>query len=198
MNSINKKTPTKNKLVYLSAIFVSIVVGVVFIAVLPTINEIKNLRKNIISKKIELEETLIKERNMSKLNEKVKIIEPKLEELNNIFINENKELEFITTLEGVAINNNVKQTINLMTESAIAENGYKKIPLNLSVTGNFINVVKYLTEIESLNYYIDIKNFNISSENKKIDGSLLSISSEVLNLNNSEVQLNISGFSFWK
>lgn len=194
----NNKISIKKRLTASIVVFLSIVALLIGLLTIPAVNDIKKLRNEILNKKIELEETLVKEKNMSKLNEKIKIIEPKLEEFNNVYINENKELEFITTLEGVALKNNVKQTINLVTDSASDENGHKKIPLNLSVIGRFTSIMEYLTELEALNYYISIENFEISSENNSVDDGLLKISDEESSLKNDRVLLSISAFSYWK
>ena len=199
MTSIsNKKISTRKRLINLTTVFLSLVVGMLVFILLPTINAITNLQREILTKKIELEETLVKEQNMSKLNEKIKKIEPKLAEFNSIYIHENEELEFITALEELALANNVKQTLGLLTESAASEGEHKKIPLNIAAVGNFFNITNYLAELESLDYYISVEGFDLSSGNKTLSGNSLKVATPESIPTNDSVQLNLSAYSYWK
>lgn len=158
-NKINER----KKITAISIICLLIIIGVAYLIIWPTLNDIKQLRANIITQKIDLEKKIVREKNMNILSEKLKKIEPQLKKFNQIFINQNRELEFITTIEGIAGKNQITQKINLNPASAQNEQIYKKIPLTLDAQGKFQNLMKYLTNLETLNYYINIKSLEITA-----------------------------------
>ena len=158
-----KNINVKNKIIVNLVTFFLISSIIICLIIIPTINNIKELRVNIVTQKIDLEKKIAKEKNMNILSEKLNKIEPQLEKFDKIFINQNRELEFITTLEEVANNNHVRQKISLDPLLGQSEQIYKKIPLGLNIQGKFYNLVKYLTNLETLNYYINIKSLEITT-----------------------------------
>ncbi len=163
MNLINfKKINIKRKITFTIVIFLLVNALIVYLIIIPTINDIKQLRVNIITQKTDLEKKIAREKNINILSEKLDKIEPQMKKFEQIFINQNRELEFITTLEGVALSNKVLQKINLNLNAAKTEQTYRKIPLELKIQGNFNNLLQYLTNLENLNYYINITSLEIT------------------------------------
>ena len=112
--------------------------------VLPTINNIKELRKEIIKQKIDFQTSFANIKNTSSLEKKLKQIEPQLSILDDVFINQNRELEFITTLEGIAAQRGIQQKLNLNISSGKKIDSFTEIPLSLTLSGTYNNLVKYL------------------------------------------------------
>ena len=162
-NTISKKITLRKKIIISAVLLPLIMVGIMLFAVFPTINDIQKIRKAIEAQRIDLEVKYERGQSLKKLSENLKIIEPQLSELEEIFISEDEVLEFITTLEEIAGNNDITQTINLISSKSSAKNGHKKIPLRITASGDFVGQLNYLTELESLNYYINIKSLELTS-----------------------------------
>ncbi len=191
MTLINfKNLKARKKIILIFITFIFIIVLLSYFVMLPSINSIKELRAETIAQRLDLEKKVTRERNMGKLNEKIKTIEPQMEKFKQIFISLDRKLEFITTMEGLASNNNVAQQIDFNFESEDNNSDtYKKVPLHLTVQGDFSNIMKYLTELESINYYINILALTINS-------SQPSISREQTPTSN--ISLNISAVTYWQ
>ena len=114
MNLINFKilNAKQKNFIGLTA-FLGLASTIFYFIILPTINDIKTLKADITAEKVNMEIKINRGKNMSKLSEKVKKIEPQMEKFSQIFINQTRELEFITSLEGIAKNNRVIQELDL-------------------------------------------------------------------------------------
>jgi Tfp pilus assembly protein PilO len=152
----------KQKLLVLTSIFVLFIFVLFYFLVKPTIADVEKLRFEILAKKIETEKNINKEKNKSILGAKIKKIEPKLQQFDKIFVSINKNLEFITTLEGVVDKHNLDQTIGLNTKNYDDKKAYNVVPVTLSTTGNFKNITSYLNSIESLTYYLKITSLSMT------------------------------------
>ncbi|MCK5320755.1 type 4a pilus biogenesis protein PilO [Candidatus Parcubacteria bacterium] len=156
----------------------------------PLIKKIKTQKENIIAKKIELEDRMSKDKNIIGLNEQIKKIEPELLELDKIFININRELDFITLLESVANNNNIEQRLNIAPgQTKKDDDVYQTQPLIIDANGEFKNIVQYIADLEALTYYITINSININGINK--------LGKDDANQNNS-VKITINALTYWK
>ena len=109
-----------------------------------------------------MEKKYIKGQSLKKLSNNLKSIEPKLNLLNQLFVNQNRELEFITTLENKAALNRLSQKINLSPPQATDNQDFQKAGLQLLLVGKFSRLLKYLMDLESLGYYTNIKLLELS------------------------------------
>jgi len=160
----------KNKIALSSAGFILIIFSLLYFIVMPTVADIKTMGEEIENQRIDLERKYVKSQSLRKLAENLKNIEPNLELLNQIFINKNRELEFITTLENEANLNQISQKINLNPPTAAENQDFQKAGLQLLTKGNFAGLFKYLADLESLNYYINVKILEMSSASEKAAG----------------------------
>jgi Tfp pilus assembly protein PilO len=121
--------------------------------------------KDIEDQRIDLEKKYIKGYTLKQLTENLKKIEPKLNQLDRIFINKNQELEFITTLENEADRAGVNQKINLASPQSAVNQKFQKNGLQLSSQGGFNQQLKYLMNLEALSYYININLIELTPAN---------------------------------
>ncbi|MBU0897947.1 MAG: type 4a pilus biogenesis protein PilO [Patescibacteria group bacterium] len=152
-------------------IFLSIIFTLISFIILPTIKNINHIGSEIEIQKVDLEKKYIKTQNLKQISAELNKMEPMLSKLDQVFINKNNELDFITLTEKIATINNVYQKINLGSDQSIKNETYKKIPLQLSIQGDFINQLNYLISLESLNYYINIKSLELSKQEIDITNS---------------------------
>ncbi len=170
------------------AVSIVVLIAVLFVGlyffIFNTIQDIKDLRNEIISEKIEVEKKINREKNLSNLSIKLKKIESQSNKIENIFLKKNNELEFIKTIENIASNNNVTQNINLLPGKD--EKKVNKTIINLRVEGSYEDILNYIKDLELLKQYINIINLNISAQDNKEPEE------------ENTVILNISAETFWK
>lgn len=187
------KLNNKNKIIISTVLFLAYAFLTLYFVIFKSITDIKTIKRNILDQKINLEKNLIRDKNMAVLAKQLETIEPKLEKLNKIFINSSRELEFITTLENAANEAQVSQKIILSPDSSSKIGEYKKIPIKLSLNGNFKNLFNYLTRLEALPYYINIQSL-ILTKNKQNISSRTNAGS----LPQGTISLEISADTFWE
>ena len=196
MSAINlKKINAQQKIIiYMLSVFISTGL-IIYIIIFPAIKHIENDRINIITQKLEIEKKYNDSKSLKRMKEKINKIEPQIKILSGVFIDQNRELEFITTLEGIASDNSVSQEINLSDIKDTSSQTYRNVPLELAVTGNFKNIINYLIELETLPYYINIKTINLSSASNV---KLLKSPGQTENPDNLvNISMNISADTYW-
>lgn len=161
----------KNKITVIIALVAVVVACIAYFIILPTVAEIRRINDEILSQRTDLEAKYVKGQSLNKLSNNLKLIDPKLAALDEVFINQNRALEFITILEQISADNGVEQKINLMTDKGAQENDYKRVPLQLLATGDFQDLARYLSSLESLKYYINITNIDMIRKEDKESGT---------------------------
>ncbi|MBU4216908.1 type 4a pilus biogenesis protein PilO [Candidatus Parcubacteria bacterium] len=208
MNLNNQKHySAKQKITNIIFLFIVFFGALLYFAIIPSIAAINDLEVKIINEKINSEKKYQIENNAISLNKKIGEIEPSVKTLEEVFINKNRELEFITVLESVANKNNVEQKISLTSpasedktvkatknNSANKESGNNNlfVPMTITLSGNYKNVVNYLSELQSLKYYINIDGLDFVSGSS--NGSLPNDNSS----RNQIITLNIVAKTYWK
>lgn len=146
----------KNKIIASLAGFAILISALVYFIVMPTVRDIKAMGKNIEDQRVDLERKYLKGQSLKQLTINLKNIEPKLSLLDQIFINKNRDLEFITSLENQAGQAGVGQKINLGAPESAKNDEFQKNNLQLFTKGGFAGQLRYLLNLESLNYYINV------------------------------------------
>lgn len=164
---------SEKKLILMIITTLLLILGMVFFIIRPNVLEIKNLNQKIIKQRKSLEELYLKGQTITKVKKELKEIEEKDQLLKNIFLKEGEELKFITSLEKIAKENEIIQEIRL-GEKQNFKDEYKLIPVQLSLRGDFFDLIRYFKEIENFDFYFNIDSLNILSlpEKKEINVSL--------------------------
>ncbi|MFA5318387.1 MAG: type 4a pilus biogenesis protein PilO [Patescibacteria group bacterium] len=89
--------------------------------------------------------------------------EPKLALLNQAIIAKDRELEFITLLEEKAALRNLEQKININEAQGIEGANYFKIPILISLAGQFKDELDYLQDLEMISFYVNVKKITLSN-----------------------------------
>lgn len=156
------KLSPKNKITASLIGFLIVILSLIYFIVAPTIKEIKAMVKAIEAQRQDLEKKYVKSQSLKQLTENFKKIEPQLELIDQIFINKNRELEFITSLENEADKNQVSQKINLSAPQKAENQNFQKTSLQLFTKGGFSGQLQYLSNLERLSYYINVKLLELS------------------------------------
>ena len=144
-------------------VFLAIIIFIIY----PNIQKIFLTNNDILVRKNELEKKQANDYSLQEIINNYRQHEPKIAELNKTIRTQNRELEFITTLETIAEKYNLEQKINIGAYEDIKDTDFKSMPLQLILEGDYIDNLKYLQDLESLSSYINIKNINITSEISK-------------------------------
>lgn len=198
MNLIKKNNNTKSLLIKNIIIYLIIILCIFYFFILPTASDIKDIRDNIIEKKIDKEKIINREKNISILSNKLKKIEPKIEKINNIFINQSRRREFIGTLEEVAIKSNVNNPIITPLDNQKEQGAYQEIPLTISAEGTYDNIIHYLLELEKMNYYINIQSLEIISSSKNINSQKSSLIPGIDKIKQNTITIKILANTYWE
>lgn len=156
------------KKIYFSLGTLLLLLAVILFILYPTAGEIKETSLEIKEQKTKLEELYKKGQLFNPTKKQYEEISSELPGLSNIFIAKNQELKLITALEKIAQENNLIQKINL---EEIPQNEKDKKPdpqkmsLTIKLNGDYPNLIKYLSALEALDYYININNLRILADN---------------------------------
>lgn len=162
----NSHISYKNKLIIHFSTTLIIISGLAYFGISQPINQIVVMKERIDLEKVNMEKSYIRGQKLRELAENLKTVEPELAKLESVFIKKESALDFITALEGVADKNGIEQKINLANANqgnAKSKEKNEVIPIQLSSSGSFYKEMLYLASLESLNYYINIKNLEISN-----------------------------------
>ena len=150
--------------IILVGIFSTIIVAIILGIILPTVKYIKNLNQETAALKEYLER---KYENTANLRSSIK----KIEEIKNVvngysqyFFEPGDELYLITTLENIANKNKVNQKIE---NSNLDQPNQEMVKMTLTINGEYERVLKYLADIERIDYFINIEKLQLAAASLK-------------------------------
>jgi len=162
----------KLKIAVYTTLVIIVISVIIALIILPTVQEIRQISVSIYNERIDLEKKYLKGQLLKKTIADFEEIEPQKEKLESIFIIESEELEFISTLENVSSISGVKQVIELKTKDIQEKNNIKTYPLKITASGDFNQIMKYITSLEGLDYYLNIDYLKIVSDQNSLMATL--------------------------
>jgi len=132
--------------------------------IIPTVNEIQSIKTDITMERMELEEKFRQGQLIRKVLQDFKEAKNEQKTLEAVYIEPGKELNFITHLENLALSHNLEQTL---TKTAGDKNEDTRLPIEIRLEGNFIQAMRYIADLESMDYYFLISDIRILSKNTK-------------------------------
>jgi len=150
-------------------IIISVAVIILFIGlislfiIIPTVKDIKKINDTIYTERVDLEKKYLKGQLLRKTVKDFEAIKPEKDKLNVIFVKEGEELKFISTLEDMASQAGVRQTIELQTKNLTSNRGIRTMPIKITAEGNFYQIFGYLTSLEKLSYYLNLSSIGLSA-----------------------------------
>jgi len=168
----------KNKIYLTSGIMTLVVIGLWLIVISPSIVKIKSYNADIHDKRVTLEILQKQKAQIDTLEREYKKIQEDTKQISQVFIFRERTLDFISLMENIASEYQISQEISL-EELGKSGGDIQKLTLQLNLKGDFINLIKYINKIETLDYYIDINSLNFFRQ----EGS---------------VSLNVVSSTYWK
>jgi len=191
LNSV-KNLSVKNKMIITFLFYFFLIFLIAHFIILPRVNYISKSGKEIMDRRIYLEEQYIKVRNFRKNNEEMKLVDKDIQRLDEVFVEYDGDLQFIETLENLATDNKIEQRISLGKIESEKNNEFEEITLEIFAEGNFLNIMNYLISIETLGYYVNISLLDISRLN--IEKNFVGDESNNLN----KVICKITADTYWR
>lgn len=141
---------------------------VIFLFIIqPTINDIKAFNDRIQMERVSLENKYTNRRNIKNIIADLKYTGDNIASLNDkMIIAKDKEVDFIRSLEKIAQNNNVAQKISISPAASPAKDANKiaeKQSIAIVLSGNYIDALKYISELEKSDLYIIVNSVNVFS-----------------------------------
>ncbi len=176
---MTRLTLKQHLLIIISCILWTLIAVSVFV-VWPATKKILTLRNDITQIESELEIRYLNSQRLKRTERELDQIRTQLDNYKQIAIDKGSELQMITELENLAAKSNVEQVLNVtlfttkntnentgaLTKPALSE----YYQFSFLVNGAFADEIKYLQTLESMPYYLTIKNIYFEKrQNKKDD-----------------------------
>lgn len=165
MNTLQKTIATTASLIVFNvAIFIFIIY--------PVINDIRAFNDRIALERVALENKYTSRRNIKNIIADLKYVSDGLAPLEkSMIIQKNGEVDFINALEKIAEKNNLPQKIRIIPAGTQDAKQGLAAKQNISITlaGDYIDVLKYMGDLEKSAFYVIINSVNLSSGENSAD-----------------------------
>ncbi|OGH79098.1 MAG: hypothetical protein A2469_04680 [Candidatus Magasanikbacteria bacterium RIFOXYC2_FULL_40_16] len=171
-----KKIDIKKQMFTMMLLIIAISFVIAFSVILPTIQSIRGLQKDINDTRLFLEEQSEKIQKMRRSIHSLGDIEKQIEKFRETSTVGNHELEIITKLEQIANEHNINQSLKaILYEAKTGSSAGDNLPpllkdknyyvFSFSSEGKYEDIIKYLRAIEQLPYYFSINSIQLSRKN---------------------------------
>ncbi|MBU0707383.1 type 4a pilus biogenesis protein PilO [Patescibacteria group bacterium] len=183
METLNKKS-----VLYIS-IALLVLTGLVVFVVIPMQYSINDLNDQLNEKRLDLAMAQQQSTHSSQ-QENEPELQPMNDKLDDYFVSKNQFLEFVSSLENIAQENNIG--INITINEFSDTDPLFDHPLSLSLTGSYNNLINYIIDLESMDYYFNYNTINISSAISLKEESMFK------HAQSSTIKADITGTTYWR
>jgi len=145
-------------------LFIGFVILITIFVILPVFEEVKKNSQEVISEKEKLVSLESKIENLNKLKVVYEEFSPNLEKIDNLFVNPELPVEFITFLEKTAKSSEIE--IKISPLSLRKKDIFPLINFQINATGFFPKFLSFLEKIENAPYLIEIQDLSINKSDK--------------------------------
>lgn len=156
----------KQKIYITSITSIIIIIALILILVAPLVRKIKSLSLNLIEKK-SLMSSYEKRGGdyLKNLKNKYIELEPQISKINKSFIDSDQVIDFILAVEkAAALTNNY---LEIKEISSSTEEKDQILSFQISLWGNFSNLIKFLVQLENMDYFVDSGSLQITKIEEK-------------------------------
>lgn len=134
--------------------------------------EIEAASRNLFEKKAEIAGLQNREQNFSDLEKKYKEIQPGLTDIDQSFLKRGDFLPFILALEKIAQKSGNRYENKLVNEFSKSKegSGWATADFQITLEGDFFNLLKFLTYLENMPYAIKMTNLRIQEGGRAMVG----------------------------
>lgn len=146
----------KNHFLLTSVIFAGLFLVIFFLLVIPTIRQINKINKDVFEERKRLENLYASGQLQKKVIGRYNQAKEKAGFLEEIFLREGQELEYITKIENAAAAADVSVKINLGESEAEGNPDLSKLRFSFEGKGGWENLLQWLQKIEATPQYTNI------------------------------------------
>lgn len=143
----------ERKIILITALFGLGSLIIVGLIIIPTISNIRKLDEETYTLRLALERKYQHSLNIRSSLQQIAKIKREVIIFPEHLLGSGQELQFITLLESLATKNAVAQKV---MSSNLDSNHSQQITMTLAVVGDYQNVLRYLSDLESTPYFITI------------------------------------------
>jgi len=140
-------------------LFGGTVIIVIAAIIWPTVTYIKNLSQETLELKTYMEKRYESVQHTKYAKQKIQEIKNEVMESSGLLYESNKQLQLITALENVATRNNMTQKI----EGLNPDETTHQLMISLNASGSYLDSLRYLSDIEKINYFLQINKLTFSA-----------------------------------
>lgn len=157
---------SNRKRLFIQIIIICLLIGFFSFAILlPVIRDIHIMNSTITDQRTELEKLYEKGQFFRIVRCQLSTVEKDLPAIQSLFINPDDQLEFITNLESLANQYNLRLQLSLgaveNTLETAAPDTLVPIQTSLSLTGEYNNIQSFITNLENAQFLISISDISI-------------------------------------
>lgn len=156
---------TQKTTISLAVFILTVLVFMIFI-VYPLFNEIKKGSRDILAPKNTLAELETKAKNIQKYQIISKGYEQNLAKIDALFVNQAEPINFIEFLEKTASQSRLSIEISPLAQTKEEGIPWPSMNFQLTLTGSFPDLLRFLEKLESSPYLIEILNLNMRRLNE--------------------------------
>lgn len=142
---------------FIIIVFIITSIGVPLGIIWPSIKQIRSTSEMIYREYQYLEERYQRGKIIKQAHEEYVELRIHLPTLRMFAIEPNEELKFITALENLAEEHGVAEKIDLDIDNTKQVGGYKTIPLKLTISGSYRDIVKFMAGLKTLNATVSLQ-----------------------------------------
>lgn len=156
----------KNKFYINIAIILLFFISISVFIIYPALKEIIKVNREITNERILLERKLALGLNIKKIAKDLEEIEGSAQNLDDIFLEQNSELDLISNLESIANKHNVAININSDFTGQDIGSNILKVEIQLSLNGSYKQILEFMNELENQKNYFNFKSISFSKNQK--------------------------------
>ncbi|MFC1612575.1 hypothetical protein ACFL29_01865 [Patescibacteria group bacterium] len=142
---------------------------IVIFVIYPAILDIQTFNDRIQLERVALENKYTGRRNIKNIVADLKQVSEQLVPLmEKMVIQEGQEVDFIGDIEEVAIKNNLVQKIKILPTEEKKQELASRRNINIALSGDYIDILKYLNDLEHSEHYIIIYAIHIGSGTNQV------------------------------
>ena len=185
---MNSKKKIYTSLAIFGAVYLLLIIFIVF----PLFRGIKKHSEELVLERKNFASLINEIENLETSEKFYKVNQANLEKIEEILINREVPIEFITFLEQNAENSRLESKISLLAVGGKETDPWPSLSFQVSLKGSFPDFLKFLERLENGPYLTEILNLNIQKAAKGSQKALFAPSPESREAPSSEVNATLS------
>ena len=163
-NNVSKiqvmKLTSTNKIIITVFSLSVLVLIILILVILPSAQKIKEITEETYNLRSYMEKKYTESLQSKLTKNKLEEIKTESKDFSKYLFTKNHTLELIQLLENLATKNKITQSMGSTNLDSILPDS--NININLNINGEYKNVLKYINDLESLDYFINITTLRLS------------------------------------